>query len=643
MLAALVPLLTWLATAAALRARVTLRLTWRDALLAGATLATAWLVLGTELLSLFHAITFWPILLWWLVPLPIAAALATLRRRRPLLPPPPRLAVLDRALVLLIVAALAWTFCQAWFSPPNNVDSQEYHLQRQVFWMQQHSVEHFATSNLRQVAMPPLTEFAGLHLMVLTGGDRYHNLVQWLAFGLTLCAVSLLTRRFNRSPTAQLLAAAWVATIPLAFLQASTTKNDVVVMLFTCLLAYWTFLVDSPSRLRWSLVGLIGLGFGALALTKGTGFIFGLPVGILFAIGLWRRHRRLATPALAAVAALALALNAGHFVRNDRAFGSPEPDRAGIHDGPALGNADHSLGALASNMIRSIASHCVTPSQAWNDRVTALVRAIHAKLGRNIDDPNTTWIPLGRFRPYRWWQRDEDRAAAPAHLVIALLLPAALWWRRRRIPWYPTLALVGAAIAGFIVFSWVLKWQNWHVRLIIALPALIAPVFGWCFDGVRARWVGGIAVAFLVLTLTPSLNSMQHPMWGPENIFTADPLALRCYYHKTTWPAEYRDLANRVAQRQPKTVAFFTGPGSPDYPMERLLLDQLSPPPRFTAFNGRLQIPGEPEPDPDVLLVSRTNARALRHDSTGSWYDLSARVGRFGLFLRRPATVTRQP
>jgi hypothetical protein len=137
----------------------------------------------------------------------------------------------------------------------------------------------------------------------------------------------------------------------------------------------------------------------------------------------------------------------------------------------------------------------------------------------------------------------------------------------------------------------------------------------------------------LVVTLIPSLNSLQHPMWGARTIFTADPLALRCYY-RPTWPAEYREIARRISDRHATTVGFFTGAGSPDYPMQRLLLDTLPIHPTFTSFNGTLQIPGRVEPDPDVLLVARTNATRLRHESSGVWYALETRVGRYGLFRR---------
>jgi hypothetical protein len=636
MLAAVIPFLDWILTAYVIFLRF--RLTLRESFLVGATIAAGWLVMGTELLSLIHALHFGPVLLWWLAPLPLLGFLIFKYRLRGRFPRWPRLNVFDYGLVVGIVFLVGWSLCQAVFSPPNNVDSQEYHLQRQVFWMQQGSVEHFATSNLRQVTMPPFTEFAGLHLMILTGNDRYHNLVQWFAFVLTLFAVSLIARRFNRSPTAQFLAAFWTATIPLAFLQASNTKNDVMVMLWICLLAYWVLLLDTRSRLRFGHIFLIGLAFGALMLTKSTGVIFGLPIAGLATIYLLRHQGWFAFPMLGIIAAVALLINTGHLARNERAFHSVSADEPGIHGASTLHEEDHSLGALVSNLARNMGPHFVTPSDSWNTNLSAFMHVVHEKIGRDIDDPKTTWMPDGRFRPFQFsWQKDEDRAAAPAHMLIVLMLPFAMWWARGQLPWRAVIPLVVVFVAGFVLFSFLLKWQNWHVRLIIALPALIAPVFAWCYDAPRMRFVAPVAPLLLFVTLVPSLNCIQRPLFGPMSIFRADPLALRCYYHPDTWPAEYRAIADRLEQVHPKVVGFFTEKQpamSPDYPMQRLLQDRLSQPVNFMSFNSAFQVPGKSEPDPDVLLVARSNAKRLQHESTGTWYVAGRKFGRFTLFWK---------
>src|SRR5262249_24515032 len=151
------------------------------------------------------------------------------------------------------------------------------------------------------------------------------------------------------------------------FMQASNTKNDVVVMLWVCSLIYWTFLLSDRSAFRWWRVALIGLAFGSLILTKGTGMIFGLPVAALLVVIMVRFYIKKAVPALLLIGVMALALNVGQFTRSYRTFGSIVPDKPGIHAaGPSVGNEDFSFGALASNLLRNTGPHFVLPNQAWN-------------------------------------------------------------------------------------------------------------------------------------------------------------------------------------------------------------------------------------------------------------------------------------
>lgn len=78
---------------------------------------------------------------------------------------------------------------------PNNWDSMTYHLPRVAHWQAQGSVTFYATSIDRQLWMAPLSEFAAMHLMTLSGGDVLANLVQWAALGLTAVAASVLAQR----------------------------------------------------------------------------------------------------------------------------------------------------------------------------------------------------------------------------------------------------------------------------------------------------------------------------------------------------------------------------------------------------------------------------------------------------------------
>lgn len=80
------------------------------------------------------------------------------------------LGMVGTIVVLLGLIAL-WT-------PTTNWDSMTYHMPRVMYWLQQQSVEHYATVNDRQLELGPWSGFAIATLVMLYGDDRFANLVQ---------------------------------------------------------------------------------------------------------------------------------------------------------------------------------------------------------------------------------------------------------------------------------------------------------------------------------------------------------------------------------------------------------------------------------------------------------------------------------
>src|SRR5262249_30781806 len=207
-------------------------------------------------------------------------------------------------------AIAAVTITVALVAVPNNWDSLSYRLPRIEQWIQQGSLAHFPTGNIRQVASNPAAEMLILHFRLLAESDRLDNLVQALAFAGSIAMSALVAWRLGASRNGQILAALYTATLPMAILEGSSTQNDLVVSFF--LLAAFERLLAWRSSGR--IVHSIGVGvaLGLAILTKGTAYFFAVPLFLfLFIVGmLARNHSRQNIQGIVAMVIIVLVINA---------------------------------------------------------------------------------------------------------------------------------------------------------------------------------------------------------------------------------------------------------------------------------------------------------------------------------------------
>jgi 4-amino-4-deoxy-L-arabinose transferase-like glycosyltransferase len=599
---------------------------WREAGLTAAVLCAGHVIAGTELLSLWRGIGRAALVGWWSVPVALAAVYLFRHRGEALALGRQRLdwsrwRWVDRALLVSALALLACAWAQAMAAPPNNSDSLCYHLPRQVYWMQQGSVEHYPTGSLRQLVMPPFAEYVGLHLMVLSGGDHLHNLVQWLALLLAMGAVSSIARELGGSLRAELTAAFLLLSMPMAFAQASNTKNDLIVALWLCAGACFALELRA-GRFSWWWAGLMGLLFGSLLLTKGTGAILGLPLAAWLGVDLWRRGAKRALGAIALMAVVVTACNAGFWGRNLKAFGTPWVENARVHGGQGVTNELRTFKGVGSIMVRDLASHVSLPSGWLMEKLTAGVLGLHEALGASPQDPRTTYTN----RPYSLLsfseQSDEDLAAAPVHVLLLLTLPLTLLlaWRTaaRRAQ---LLALLGVAAAGFVLFATFLKWQPWVVRLLLPSAALLVPVFALVWtSGALERWGAPAVAAAAALFVAPQLFAGNRPLLTERSIFLNDRDTVRLYSHPSS-AGPVKLVVESLVAAAPRVLGFSSPWSTEEYPVQRMLLDQLAEPPRMVGFDPSLGPPRFAPARPDVILSAKTEMRAAQ----GNW-SWAARV-----------------
>ena len=212
---------------------------------------------------------------------------------------------------------LLTTLVTALISPPNNWDSMTYHMSRVEYWIQNKAIFFFKTNNPRQNILSPFSEFLILHFQILSESDIFANLVQWISLIIGLAALSLICKEFGLGQRLQIISAAFICSLPIVLLQASSTKNDIVASTFILLFYYYQIIL--VKRYSINTICFAGLSLGLGILTKGTCYILLFAIGItyftyLISFKIWDIKQIIFRYGI--IFSIGLLINLPHYLRN---------------------------------------------------------------------------------------------------------------------------------------------------------------------------------------------------------------------------------------------------------------------------------------------------------------------------------------
>lgn len=572
------------------------------AVLAGGVVWVAVLVVITEALSGITALRPVPLSLSWGVGLLALTLVAAGHGRRPATDDGTATEGLspgDITLALLVAGVLTTSLGIALVAAPNNWDSMVYHLPRIRHWMLNETVAHFPTHNLHEVYFPPLAEWIGLHLQILTTGDRLANLVQWLAFAGIVIGVAAVAGELGAGRRGRLVAAVFAATLPMAILQASSTQNDLVVSLWT--VAFVLFALRSR-RLEGKVDLLLsGASLGLLLLTKLTAAVIVFPFLLWWVVPRLRRgpHRLV----LAASLALAALLYAGHGLRNTRLFLNPiaPVGQAGVG---RFTNPAPRAATVLSNLLRNGAVLAAGPGGAWNHGVESITASIHGWLELESRAPIETFDDRPFELSDHWLH--ESSAGAPTHLLV-VGLAAAGWALASDLRRHRRLVAYGICLAaGFVLFAAVFRWQSGNARLLLPALVLGAPWAARAItEGPWRRAVFPVALLLMATAVPPLLANEIRPLVGRSSILSA-PRSQQLFASRPWEEMHLRFLLHQIRDAGCDRVSLITTDASYEYPVWTLL-DGISPQGpeirHVRVWNpSRMSRPRWPEFDPCAVL-----------------------------------------
>ncbi|MET7255910.1 ArnT family glycosyltransferase [Dyadobacter fermentans] len=412
------------------------------------------------------------------------------------------LAVLSSVTLVVAIAAI-----------PNNQDSLSYHLSRLGYWIQQGNVAHYASHIERSISFSPFSEYVHLHTFLLSGSERYFQLLQWGCLAGVLALISMIIRLFSNSPATLRIGLCFAATLPIVVLESMTTQNDLVVAFF--ILATVFFVFDYIRNNHLASLYLIPLCCAVGMMTKGTFLFYVLPFGTYLLISMLRKPvlRKHIVTFTAASLILTLALNVPYWYRTYEIFASPVGTISSGNQNTFTGPTDY---------ISSVSKHTflhlgfVSPGNRYNDFLLNQLRNLHTAMGIPLDVPR-----LGM--PFKMNKLNFNEDFAHNFFGIWLIIfsiPLLIFTRLpKAAKWYGWLTFL-----SILVFCFFISYQTYGSRLHIPFFLLAAPVVGLTYGSVLSAWSTRLLSFLLWVAALPfALLSSAHPFlstkWFFEKIF----------------------------------------------------------------------------------------------------------------------------
>ena len=500
---------------------------WRLALVQSLILWGAYLVLGTEFLSIFKFINRQALSLMWILPM-FTGMIWTffwLKQRKVL-----RLPVVyhrhswgGMILDILVVVILFVTALVAFMAPPNTKEAMVTHMSRVAHWEQNQTLAHFPTGNEAQNSNAPGSDLIALNFYILGKGDRAVALVSWIGFAGSVAAAASLAEVLGAKVNGQRMAAIFTATLPAAITQATGMANHGMAAFWivsaVLLLICYIKIAQKPVILILSAVA------AALAVvTTPAAFIYLWPFG-LYAVVILRRRLGMVKMFMWAGVALMLfgLINGGYLLRNQRTYGKIYRPTELSHKMNDVRNWK----VMVSNLTRNAALHADLPFPRADTWLMGNLQQFHTRLGLDIADPRTTLADKFIIPEVNTSEMTSGNPLHAALIIFSVTAIVGMVLLGKQDP--NILAYTGAVFCSLLFFCYVLKWEATGGNLQLPFFILFAPLLAVFLDWLKKPdFISIMAVLLLVYAIPWLFQTYERPIFPDErrtsqySVFIAD-------------------------------------------------------------------------------------------------------------------------
>lgn len=543
----------------------------REAVLVSANIWGVTVVLITELLSIGNRLTVNNMLLIWSLITVLLLILASYDRCAILINIKALIEELNlvNKYVFTVVSVVALVgLIVGRCSPPNNYDSLTYHMSRVVHWAQNQSIEHYKTNIVRQLFLPPWSEYSILQFYQLGGDDSFAFIVQWASMLGSVLGMSLIAKLLGAGKFGQALAAMLTAIMPMGILQSTSTQNDFVATFWFICFVYYALKIITTDRLYISNAVFTGVALGIGLLTKSVIYLYCIPFIAWLVLGSLKGNAKKVLKVLVVVGSITLSINLTTYLRNYNTFGSPiSPLWYSQKNVNEISSISDGIEALYSNVIRNLYLQLNTPYNSINELTKASVVKLHDVFLLNVNDNKNTFVST--TIDYNLNVLGEDTASNVIYVLVMIISICIVALKYKEIdPMLYKYWLV--LLSSFLLFCIYIKWTPWHGRHHLSLLVLSTSITGITFERYIHKKVLVVLLSTMIIASLPFLLcNRSRPLIGSASIINTDRDKL------FNLDQSYYSAIDVIIKEKCDRIALNTNKDGAEYPLWAILTQKL--------------------------------------------------------------------
>lgn len=541
----------------------------------------AFVFITTQILSFFHQITFINLLLCYFVFICIIGIYFYCKHRAGITISQNILPFFSNDVrnKICVILFSVFVIILAIITSPNNWDSMAYHLPRILQWTQNHSVAHYATNYVQQIAVSSLPEYINLHVYILSGkSDLFFNLLQCLSFlfdGYLIFGISLQLE--NDKKWSYMAAVLWFV-CPISFAEALTTQTDVFAALW--LLSFVTLLLfimknkndifNKAGNIHFIFIGLI-LGF---AYNTKVHTILGMIFFSLFYL-IFLLKNNFSLRKIIYMAGIVFISTVFIVIPDSlkiyQTFETIFPDLGGSIMLVQTKNPKY----LVMNLIKAISYNLPCNSIPASAKVAnKIVTFFQEFLKVDMNAPSITWHDFCLGTPSVY---NHDNVPYPMILYLFLFSILFIFFRcikkillkKRCNHNFLLYGYVLCSSLSYFIFLSINRFTEANVRYQIVFLSLLCPLIVTCISRIKCIRIRNF-IEGTILTLL-SISFINQAIYHFEIYNFSDGNREKGYfaYQQYTYDSHIK-LMNAVLETNPKTIGLYI-PGLFEYPIRKML------------------------------------------------------------------------